>query len=73
VGPHPVPQFQIVFKTDEFQSVVPCLMLNRESLDILVHPLSDDMVNDDTIYALWLGNPIKLKLDTMRRRSCGAE
>jgi aromatic ring-cleaving dioxygenase len=68
VGPHPVPQFQVIFKPDAFQSVVPWLMLNREGLDILVHPLTDDMVDDHTVYALWLGTPIKLKLDTMQRR-----
>ncbi len=68
VGPHPVPQFQVIFRQDAFQSVVPWLMLNREGLDILVHPLTDDMVDDHTDYALWLGTPIKLKLDTMQRR-----
>ena len=67
-GPHPVPQMQVIFKTDAFQSVVPWLMFNREGLDILVHPLTDDMVDDHTVYALWLGSPIKLKLDTMQRR-----
>jgi aromatic ring-cleaving dioxygenase len=68
VGPHPVPQFQIIFNKGQFQSVVPWLMLNREGLDILIHPLTDDIVDDHTIYALWLGVPIKLKLDTMQRR-----
>ena len=63
VGPHPVPQFQYV---------VPWLMLNREGLDILVHPLTDDMVDDHTIYALWLGKPVALKLATMQRRGYGA-
>jgi aromatic ring-cleaving dioxygenase len=58
----------VIFKQDAFQSVVPWLMLNREGLDILVHPLTDDMVDDHTVYALWLGAPIKLKLDTMQRR-----
>ena len=72
VGPHPVPQFQVIFKKDAFHSVVPWLMLNREGLDILVHPLSDDMVDDHTVYALWLGTPIKLKLDTMQRRGYSA-
>ena len=67
-GPHPVPQMQIIFKTDAFQSVVPWLMFNRQGLDILVHPLTDDMVDDHTDYALWLGTPVKLKLDTMQRR-----
>jgi aromatic ring-cleaving dioxygenase len=73
VGPHPVPQFQIILNTAQFQTVVPWLMLNRQGLDILVHPLTDDMVDDHTIYALWLGVPIKLKLDTMQRRGYRAE
>ena len=47
VGPHPVPQFQVIFKTDAFQTVVPWLMLHREGLDILVHPLTDDMLDDE--------------------------
>jgi aromatic ring-cleaving dioxygenase len=34
-------------------------MLNREGLDILVHPLTDDMVEDHTVHALSLGAPIK--------------
>ncbi len=68
VGPHPVPQFQMIFKNAQFQTVVPWLMLNREGLDILIHPLTDDMVDDHTVYALWLGRPVKLVLDKMRRR-----
>jgi aromatic ring-cleaving dioxygenase len=73
VGPHPVPQFQIIFKEPEFQSVVPWLMLNREGLDILVHPLTNDMLDDHTVHALWLGTPIDLKLDTLQRRGYRAE
>jgi aromatic ring-cleaving dioxygenase len=72
VGPHPVPQFQMIFKNEQFQTVVPWLMLNRDGLDILIHPLTDDMVDDHTIYALWLGMPIELRLDTMQRRGYSA-
>ena len=68
VGPHPIPQFQMIFKNEQFAAVVPWLMLNRDGLDILIHPLTDDMVDDHTIYALWLGMPIELRLDTMQRR-----
>ena len=71
VGPHPVSQFAAIFKTDAFQTVVPWLMLNRQGLDILIHPLTNDMVDDHTVYALWLGSPIDLKLDTMQRRGYG--
>jgi aromatic ring-cleaving dioxygenase len=72
VGPHPVPQFQMIFKTKQFQTVVPWLMLNRDGLDILIHPLTDDMVDDHTVYALWLGAPINLTLDHMQRRGYSA-
>ena len=68
VGPHPIPQFQMIFKNEQFATVVPWLMLNREGLDILLHPLTDDMVDDHTVYATWLGTPIELVLDHMQRR-----
>ena len=71
VGPHPVPQFQIIFTKELFAEVVPWMMLNREGLNILVHPLTDDMVDDHTVYALWLGRPVALILDHMQRRGYG--
>lgn len=70
-GPHPVPQFAAIFTTPEFQTVVPWLMLHRSGLDVLIHPLTDDMVDDHSVYAIWLGTPITLKLHTMQRRGYG--
>jgi DOPA 4,5-dioxygenase len=72
-GPHPVSQFNVIFQAPEFQSIVPWLMFNREGLDVLVHPLTEDMVDDHSIHALWLGTPVKLKLDTLRNRNYRAE
>jgi aromatic ring-cleaving dioxygenase len=66
IGPHPVSQFNIIFKTDEFQHVVPWLMLNREGLDVLVHPLTDSSYDDHSKNALWLGAPVPLRLDILR-------
>ena len=67
IGPHPISQFNITFEVPEFQNVVPWLMLNREGLDVLTHPLTDDSVDDHSRYALWLGTPVPLKLETLRR------
>jgi aromatic ring-cleaving dioxygenase len=67
VGPHPIANLQIIFTVAEFQNVVPWLMLNREGLDVLIHPLTDDSVEDHSRYALWLGTPVPLKLETLRR------
>jgi DOPA 4,5-dioxygenase len=64
-GPHPVPQMQVVFKADAFENVVQWLMFNRDALDILVHPLTDDEYEDHTSQALWLGAPVPLKVETL--------
>ena len=64
-GPHPISNVLLVFKPDQFDHVVPWLMLNREGLDVLVHPLTTDAVEDHRGYAIWLGNPVELKLHTL--------
>ena len=67
VGPHPVANAQVIFKSEQFQSVVEWLMFHRDGLDVLIHPLSADSVDDHSIYAMWLGTPVPLKLETLRR------
>jgi aromatic ring-cleaving dioxygenase len=66
-GPHPVPQFRFAFTAAQFEKVVPWLMLNRDNLDVLVHPLTDNSYDDHSRYAVWLGAPVALRLNTMRR------
>ena len=66
-GPHPVPQFRFTFTPAQFENVVPWLMLNRQGLDVLVHPLTDNSYDDHSRHAVWLGAPVALKLNTMRR------
>jgi aromatic ring-cleaving dioxygenase len=34
---------------------------------VLVHPLTNDSGDDHSIYAMWLGSPVPLKLNTLRR------
>ena len=65
-GPHPISQFAVIFETPEFQNIVPWLMLNREGLDVLVHPLTDSSYDDHSKNALWLGTPVPMKLDILR-------
>jgi DOPA 4,5-dioxygenase len=64
-GPHPISNALVIFKPDQFEHVVPYLMLNRDGLDVLVHPLTTDAVEDHSGYAIWLGNPVELKLHTL--------
>jgi aromatic ring-cleaving dioxygenase len=65
-GPHPISQFNVIFETSEFQDIVPWLMLNRDGLDVLVHPLTESSYNDHGKNAMWLGTPVSLKLDILR-------
>jgi aromatic ring-cleaving dioxygenase len=67
VGPHLVAMYQVAFAVDDFPQLVPWLMLNRDGLDILVHPQTDDSVADHTRFALWLGKPLPLRTEVLRR------
>ena len=67
VGPHPVPMYQAAFPAAEFPRIVPWLMLNRGALSVLVHPQTEDAYDDHTIHALWLGAPLPLRVEGLRR------
>jgi len=65
-GPHPISQFNVTFEIPEFQNVVPWLMLHREGLDVLIHPLTESSYDDHSKNAMWLGTPVPMKLDILR-------
>ncbi len=67
IGPHPCPSYEIAFAPEEFQAVVPWLMLHRQGLTVLIHPETGDDLADHTLHALWLGPPRTLKLDVLTR------
>ena len=67
-GPHPIPQFNVIFEAPQFEHLVPWLMLNREGLSVLVHPLTESNYDDHSTYALWLGSPVALRLDRLSRK-----
>jgi aromatic ring-cleaving dioxygenase len=67
VGPQPVANVQVIFAPEQFQLVVEWLMRHRDGLDVLIHPLTDNSLDDHSRYAMWLGSPVPLKLDTLRR------
>ena len=67
VGPHTVAMYQVAFSAADFAQLVPWLMLNRDGLDVLVHPLAGNAYDDHTTLAMWLGDKLPLKLDVLRR------
>jgi aromatic ring-cleaving dioxygenase len=67
IGPHPKGMYQVLFSPSQFGQVVPWLMLNREGLDILVHPETGDDVADHTKNSLWLGEKLEVNIEFLRR------
>jgi len=67
IGPHPEAMYQVAFSPHQFGKVVPWLMLNRQGLDILIHPETGDDLGDHTERSLWLGNKLKLNVEVLRQ------
>ncbi len=67
VGPHPTSMYQVAFEVAELPRLLPWLMLNRDGLSVLVHPMTGDGYLDHARYPLWLGRPLPLDLEFLRR------
>lgn len=55
VGPHPRWSCQLAFDRSEFDRVIPWLDAHRQGLDVFVHGVSGDDLQDHTAHAYWLG------------------
>ena len=64
---HTAPMYQIAITPEHFAELIPWLMLERGSLRILVHPLTGDPWLEHTDQALWLGEPVPIDLEKLRR------
>jgi len=67
IGPHPQSMYQVAFDVSDFPRLVPWLMLNRAGLSVLVHPRTGDDYEDHARFPLWLGTPLPLRLEALRR------
>ena len=63
VGPHPKGQFEVHFREDALQQVVP--LIEATGLTALVHPLTDDDLADHTTLGQWIGEPLPLDLSVL--------
>ena len=66
VGPHLQSMYQIAFPCSLLASFLPWLLLNRDGLNILLHPGTGDAYADHTDHAAWLGGTLPLRLDVLR-------
>ncbi len=62
VGPHPMWSCQLSFTPAHFAEVMSWLALNHGSLDLFVHPNTDDELRDHRDCAVWMGRHHTLDL-----------
>jgi len=66
VGPHPHWSCQLAFDAKQFEALIPWLDEHRGALNVLVHPVTGNHLEDHTTHASWLGQPAKLNLSIFR-------
>lgn len=62
VGPHPHWSCQIAFSNEVFDTLIPWLDAQRGGLDVLVHGVTGNDLEDHTQHACWLGREAPLDL-----------
>ncbi len=62
VGPHPRWSCQLTFDARQFDDLIPWLEENRQGMTVLVHALTGNDLDDHTVHAAWLGEPVELNL-----------
>jgi aromatic ring-cleaving dioxygenase len=68
VGPHTASMYQVAFDVAVYARFVPWLMLNRNGLDVLVHPNTLQPRADHMVHASWLGRKLELKPEVLAER-----
>ena len=66
VGPHPSAMYQIAFAPDQFEALVPFLMLNRRGLTVLVHPETGRARADHLEHARGMGAVLPLDASVLK-------
>jgi DOPA 4,5-dioxygenase len=67
VGSHTQATDQIAFPVALFATPAPWLMLNRDGLDVPLHPETGDDPTNHIPHAAWLGTKLALRMETFVR------
>ena len=64
-GPLPLPMFQLEYGEAVAREVRDVMEACREGRSVLIHPLLEDELAAHTTHAVWLGQPLALRLDKL--------
>lgn len=65
LGPHTQPMFALEVASSHMEDVYKFMILNRDGLSVLIHPITDNELEDHTTSVGWLGTPVPLDLDKL--------
>lgn len=67
VGPHLVNSCQITVPREKFEQVVSWLLVNRQGIDVFIHPEGDDDLADHKDHIMWIGKSYDINLDVFKK------
>ena len=73
IGPHPLPMYQVAYDDAIRVNVEEFLRGNADQLSILLHDDTGNHVTDHTDGARWIGNPLSLDIELLRRLDAHGE
>lgn len=68
VGPHPLPQFEVHLPLRSVQRVL--MLVERTGLRALVHPLTENDLDDHTAHATWINGAVSLNVSVLDPPGC---
>lgn len=71
IGPHPFPMFELGFSFADYPVVRAYLESHHGPHSVLIHQVTDDEVWDHTEGAEWIGVPVTLDIDFLRKFMAG--
>ena len=66
---HPRPMFQVALPVSDLGLLLGVVMAKRGDLSVLLHPVHGDVWEEHTSDAMWLGTPLELDKEKLRKSS----
>jgi len=63
VGPHPVGSCQVTVPVGLFEKVSVWFLENRKGIDLFIHPITGNDINDHNDFVMWIGKSYKLNTE----------
>ena len=67
IGPHPLPMFEVDVPAPNIDAVRAWLTAHHGVHSVLVHPLSGDDFADHRDFPQWIGEPLELDLEFLKK------